>query len=80
MDATRYSHIKWSKSERERKIQYDITYTWNLKHGTNESMYKIETISKTRRTDLWLPRGTGLGNEWNGTLGLADVSCYTWRG
>ena len=36
MEATRDSHTKWSKSERERQIPYDITYTWNLKYGTDE--------------------------------------------
>ena len=35
------------KSERERQIPYDITYMWNLKYGTNESIYKIETDSPT---------------------------------
>ena len=24
-------HTKWSKSERERQILYDITFMWNLK-------------------------------------------------
>ena len=36
MDATRNSHIKWSKPERERQITYDITYMWNQKYGVNE--------------------------------------------
>ena len=31
MDATRDYHTKWSKSERDRQISYDITYMWNLK-------------------------------------------------
>ena len=31
MDATRDYHAKWSKSERERQILYDITYMWNIK-------------------------------------------------
>ena len=31
MDAIRGCHTKWSNSERERKILYDITYMWNLK-------------------------------------------------
>ena len=34
MDGTRDSHSKWSKSERERQMPYDITYMWNLKCGT----------------------------------------------
>ena len=33
-DATRDSHTKRSKSERERQVSYDITYMWNLKYGT----------------------------------------------
>ena len=31
MDGTRDYHTKWSKSEGERQISYDITYMWNLK-------------------------------------------------
>ena len=31
MDATRDSHTKVSKSERQRQRPYDITYMWNLK-------------------------------------------------
>ena len=36
------SHTKWSKSERERQILYDITYIWNLKFGTNKPIYETE--------------------------------------
>ena len=46
MDATRYYHTKWSKSERERQIPYDITYMWNLKYDTNEPFYATETESQ----------------------------------
>ena len=60
-----------SKSERERQIPY-ITYMWNLKYNTNET----ETDSQTQRTDLWLPWGRRLGEEWSGRLGLADISFY----
>ena len=31
MDGPRDYHIKWSKSDREGQISYDITYMWNLK-------------------------------------------------
>ena len=47
MDETRDYHTKWSKSDRERQIPYDVTYMWNLKYGTNESTYKIETDWQT---------------------------------
>ena len=49
----------------KRQIPYDITYIWNLKYGTNETIYKTESDSQTQRTDLWLPRG----REWDG-LGI----------
>ena len=42
-DGPRDNHTKWSKSERERQIPYDITYMWNLKYDTNELIYKTET-------------------------------------
>ena len=42
----------------------DFTYTWNLKHHTNELIYEAETDSQTLRTDLWLPRGrAGWGRD-----------------
>ena len=47
MGAIRDYHTKWSWSERERQIPYDITYMWNLKYGTNEPIYKTETDSQT---------------------------------
>ena len=40
MVATRDYHTKWSKSERERQIPYDITYMWNLKYDRNEPIYE----------------------------------------
>ena len=43
MDGPRDDHTKWSKSDRERQIPYDITYVWNLKDDTNEHFY--ETLS-----------------------------------
>ena len=43
----RDDHTKWSKSDRERQIPYDITYLWNLKkNGTNELIYKTEIDSQ----------------------------------
>ena len=45
-----------SKSERERQLSY-ITYMWNLKYDTNKPIYKTETDSQTKKTNLWLPKG-----------------------
>ena len=35
VDGPREDHTKWSKSERERQMPYEITYTWILKYSTN---------------------------------------------
>ena len=64
MGATRDSHTKFSKSERERQMPYDITYMWNLKYGKNEPIYKTETDLQRLRIDLWLPRERE--REWDG--------------
>ena len=47
MDKTRAYHAKWSKSERERQISYDIIYMWDLKYGTNEQVYEAKTDFQT---------------------------------
>ena len=33
-------HTKWNMSERKRQIPYAITYMWNLKYDTSESIYE----------------------------------------
>ena len=43
MDGPRDYHTKWSNSEREKQIPFDITYIWNLKYGINEFIYERET-------------------------------------
>ena len=57
MDGPRDYHTKWSKSEREWQISYDIINMWNLKCDTNELMYKTKTDSPTQKTNLCLPNG-----------------------
>ena len=42
----------------------NITYMWNLKHGTDEPIYRTDTGSQTWRADLWLLRGEGEGWEF----------------
>ena len=61
MDATRDYHTKWSKSERERQIPYDITYMWNLEYNTNEFIYKAETDSQTEKINMVIKGERGLG-------------------
>ena len=36
---------------------YDITYMWNLKHDTDELIYKVERDSQAQKPNLWLPKG-----------------------
>ena len=43
MDAATDYHTKWSMSEWEQQIPYDITYMWNLRYDTNESTYETES-------------------------------------
>ena len=45
VDGFRAYHTKWSKSERESQIPYNITYMWNFKYDLNEIIY--ETKSET---------------------------------
>ena len=47
MDGPRDYQTKWSKSERQRQISYDIVYMLNLKYDTNELIYETETDSRT---------------------------------
>ena len=47
---------------------------WNLKYGTNESIYKTERNSQTKRTDLCMPRGRKAGCP--GSFGLVDANHY----
>ena len=47
MDAIINYHTKWSESEREKQILYDITYTGNLKYDAIELIYKTKIDSWT---------------------------------
>ena len=48
MDRPRDYYTKWSKSDRERQISYDITYMWNLK-----KWYKWTYLqNRNRSTDV----------------------------
>ena len=47
LDGSRDYHTKWSKSDRDRQIPYEIPYIWNLQYDTNELTYKAEIDSQT---------------------------------
>ena len=63
---------------RQKDKYHNVTYTWNLKHGASEPVYKTETDAQTQRTEEWLPgRRQGRGREGlAGSLGLADADSY----
>ena len=77
MDVTRDYHTKWSKSEREKQIPYDITYMWILKYDTNEEMNLSMKQNWDIENRLVLPRRRVVGEGWNETLGLSDANYYT---
>ena len=49
MGRPRDYHIKWSKSDRQRQISYDITYMCNLKKNLYQPTY---TQNRSRPTDI----------------------------
>ena len=65
MDGTRDSHAKWSKSERERQIPYDITY---LKSNTRGKWTHLQKRNKLmdmeNRLVVALGEGWGSGMDW----------------
>ena len=54
MDATRVLML----SQKRKDKYHPVSHMPNLKYDTNEPVDKTETDSQTRRTDLWLPRGS----------------------
>ena len=56
MNGPRNYHIKQSKAGRERQIQYDITYPWNLKHNKNERIYETERLTDIENRLLFARR------------------------
>ena len=73
MDAPKDYRTKWSKSERERQIPFDITYMENLIYDTNAPIY--ETGKDSQENSDCQGEETGR-KRWTGSLGLVDVNCY----
>ena len=57
MDGPRACHTERNMSDRERQVSHNIAYKWNLKSGTNESIYKIEVKLQKLEISLRLPGG-----------------------
>ena len=51
-------------SERERQTLYAITYTWNLKYGTNELIYEKKQIHRHREQTCGYRSGRGMDWEF----------------
>ena len=64
-----FSFLRYSKSERDRQIPYDITYMWNLKYGKNDPVYKTET-GHSHGEQTCGCRGDGGGSGMDGEFGV----------
>ena len=60
MDGPRDYHTKWSKSDREIQILYDITYMWTLKKKKETDLFgtflvaeKVKNLSAMQGTQVW---------------------------
>ena len=47
--------------------------------GSAGSSHVASKGVRAQRTDLWLPRGRGVGEGRTGSLGWADANYYTWN-
>ena len=52
------------KSERERQIPYDVTYTWNLTYGTNETFHRKENHGLGKQACGCRGGRGGRGMDW----------------
>ena len=57
MDEPRDYQTKWSKPDKQRKILYEITYMWDLKNSTNNSVYKAATHTDIEKQIYGYQRG-----------------------
>ena len=63
-------------SQREKDKHHMISLICEiLKKNTDELTCRKETDSQTLKTNLQLPKGTGYGEGWIGSLGLAYAHC-----
>ena len=70
MDMPRNYYTKWTKSEREREIPYDITCIWTLKYDTNRLIYKTETDSDIENRPV-VAKGEGGGGRVDWEFGIS---------
>ena len=73
MDRPKDYHAKWSQSERERQIPYDVTYILNLKYDTNEFICETEGNSDIE-SRLVVAKEEGAGEGRIGSVQLAEAN------
>ena len=69
MNGLRDYCTKWSQSDRERQLLYDITYAWNLKNNTNGLTKQKQTHIENKRM---VTKGEGR-EGWIRSVGLTDT-------
>ena len=76
MDGPGDYHTKWSKSDRERQISYDIAYMWNIK----KKMIQMNLLTKQKQTHRLRKRIYGYQGGrvgWRDRLGVWDWHIHT---
>ena len=56
-------HPKWSKSDRERQISYDITHMWNLKKKYKWTYIQNRNKSTDIENKLMVTKGEGVRDK-----------------
>ena len=51
MDGPRDYNTKWSKSDRQTQILYNLSYMWNVKNNTNTHTHTHKQRSETDEGD-----------------------------
>ena len=75
MNRPRDCHTKWSKSDREGQISYDITYMWNLKKMVQMKLLtKQKQSHRCRKQPYGYQEGKG---GWGGINWETGIDIYT---
>ena len=75
MNGLRDYHTKWSKSEKERQIPYDITYMCNLNYDRNELIYQTETDSSVQFSSVQFSHSVMSDSLWPHGLQQTRLPC-----
>ena len=77
MDELGDYHTKWSKSDRERQISYDIAYMWNLKKMIQMNLFTKQKQTHRLREGTYGYWGKGLqgGIDWDFRIDMYTLLC-----